>query len=166
MVENEMNNSDRYIGKINRLLRKTVTACSHVCLDILPQKIIVLVGENAKFAFNNIFENIFYRRFRPVYSSPCFLDMKGHQLYSPSSFTQIGVKSGKMTSAYSASPIITVVAICKSESTPDGNIAANVPPKITVAEIMTVPILRIVRIMPSYSIKPRYSSKRLIKKIL
>lgn len=92
--------------------------------------------------------------------------MKGHQLKRPNNLTNIGVNNGKITNAYKANPTITVVAICRSESTPEGSMAANVPPKISVADIITVPIFRIDFIMPSYSNESRYSLKRLIKNIL
>lgn len=61
---------------------------------------------------------------------------------------------------------MTTVAIINNDNTPEGIIAANVPPKMTVADMMTVPMFFIVVIMPSYSKWSLYSLKRLIKNIL
>ncbi len=44
-------------------------------------------------------------------------------------------------------PVNTTVAICNKERTPDGDMAAKVPAKIMVAEMMTEPIFFILLII-------------------
>ena len=48
------------------------------------------------------------------------------------------------------SPVSTIVAICSSDNTPEGSIAANVPPRMMTAEKMTEPIFRIASKIASF----------------
>ncbi|MNC83410.1 hypothetical protein D3C75_1373400 [compost metagenome] len=51
-----------------------------------------------------------------------------------------GTTNCRNKSAYRNKPAKTTVAICKSDITPDGYIAAKVPAKMITADTMTVPI--------------------------
>ncbi|MNR46965.1 hypothetical protein D3C85_1660040 [compost metagenome] len=58
----------------------------------------------------------------------------------PNIFTITGIKNGRMTKEYRARPVNTTVAICIIDMTPEGNMEAKVPPRMTAADRMTVPI--------------------------
>src|SRR5699024_11135303 len=88
--------------------------------------------------------------------------LKGHQLYLPKKRIMKGVNNGSMTNAYSNNTMMTTVAICNKDNTPEGSNAPNVPPRMIVAEIMTVPIFFIVSINASLMKPFLYSLKRSI----
>lgn len=69
-----------------------------------------------------------------------FSRKNGHQLAFPKVLTMTGINNGRITRAYRNNPTNTMDAICSKDSIPEGIIAAKVPPKMTAAEMITVPI--------------------------
>ncbi|MNC80556.1 hypothetical protein D3C75_1333970 [compost metagenome] len=80
--------------------------------------------------------------------------------------TITGTKNGRNTSAYSARPDSTTVAICIIDSTPDGYIEANVPPRMTTADRMTVPMFRMACRIASRTSQVLFSLNLAIRKML
>lgn len=131
-----------------------VLLSSHTMAPVTPQMELTA-------RFRGAWANDSYADGRAVYSDL----LNGNQLAEPKIRTITGTNSGSMTNAYSKRPVSTRVAICRSDKTPDGSIAAKVPAKMIAAEIMTDPIFFIDSIIAVLISVPRYSLKRSIKKI-